>query len=183
MLSISLFLYFAMVVAAEGNAVPTISPTFIPTATLHPTVALTNAPIPAPVPIRPCYSNLTEIKDLVGLKSPFIVETYILCPDTIYVMGSFDPIGDVMIEGWDPIITRANSVFQCGDDGKSSNNCVITGGDIQILHEVVTYNKESKDNVVIKGITFEDATSGSIILAASGDISLIDCIFRVSSIV
>ena len=180
MLSIALFLYFATVAAAQDNAVPTISPTFIPTTTLQPTAALTSAPIPAPVPIRPCYSNLTEIQDLVSLKSPFVVETFILCPDTIYVMGSFDPIGEVQIEGWDPIFTRANSIFQCGDDGKSSNNCVITGGDIQILHEVVTYNKESKDNVVVKGITFEDATVAGIMLAASGEISLIDCIFRVS---
>ena len=179
MLSISLFMCYAMVVVAENNAVPTISPTFVPTTTLHPSVALTKAPIPAPVPIRPCYSNLTEIYDLVSLKSPFIVETYILCPDTIYVMGSFDPVGDVNTEGWDPIFTRGNSIFQCGASGKSSNNCIIRGGDIQILHEAITYNKESKDNVVIKGITFEDASSGSIILA-SGHISIIDCIFRVS---
>ena len=172
-----------MVASVETTDVPTISPTFAPTTTLHPTATPTKAPIPAPVPIRPCYSNLTELEDLVSLKSPFVVETYTLCPNTTYTIGSFDPTTEVNIDGWKPIFTRANSIFQCGDDGKSSNNCVITGGNFQILHEVISFNRESKDNVVIKGITFEDATNGGLLLAAPGDITLIDCIFRVSRIV
>jgi hypothetical protein len=169
-----------MVVAAQNDDLPTVVPTFTPTATLLPTAAPTRAPIPAPVPIRPCYSNLTEIEHLVSLKDPFIVETYILCPDTIYTMGSFDPITEISIDGWKPIFTRANSIFQCGEDGKSSNNCILTGGAVQIFHEVVTFNREDKNNVVIKGITFEDAKTGGVVLAAPGDITLIDCIFRVS---
>lgn len=179
LLSLTLFLFSATAVAAESNDLPTISPTFTPTTTLHPTATPTIAPIPAPVPFRPCYSNLTEIENLVSLKSPFTVETFILCPDTTYTMGSFDPITNVNVDGWKPIFTRANSIFQCGEDGKSSNNCVISGGNFQMMHEVITFNWESKDNVVVKGITFEDATSGGVLLAASGDITFIDCIFRV----
>ena len=169
-----------MVTAAENNDVPTISPTFTPTTTLHPTATPTHASIPAPVPVRPCYSNLTEIEVLVSIKSPFIVEKYILCPRTTYTMGSFDPVKNEIIDGWKPVFTRANSIFQCGEDGKSSNNCVITGGNFQFMHEVFSFNEESKDNVVIKGITFEDAIRGGVLLAAPGDITFIDCIFRVS---
>jgi hypothetical protein len=182
MLSLSLFLCYAMAATAQNTDVPTISPTFSPTTTLHPTPSPTSAPIPAPVPIRPCYSNLTEVEDLVSLKSPYVLETYILCPDTIYAMGSFDAITKVNIDGWKPIFTRANSIFQCGEDGKSSRNCVITGGNFQMMHEVIAFNRESKDNVVVKGITFEDAMNGGVLLAAPGDITFIDCIFRVSRI-
>jgi hypothetical protein len=179
MLSFSIILCCAMVTAAQNTTVPTISPTFTPTNTLQPTATATKSPIPAPVPVRPCYSNLTEIEDLVSLKSPFVVETYTLCPDTTYIMGSFDATANANIDGWRPIFTRANTIFQCGADGKSSNNCVITGGVYQLMHEVLTFNGEIKDNVVIKGITFEDATTGGILLAAPGDITFIDCIFRV----
>jgi hypothetical protein len=169
-----------MVTASESSVGPTISPTFTPTTTLHPTTAQTKAPIPSPVPFRPCYSNLTEIEDLVKMKSPFIVETYILCPNTTYKMGSLDVFANEMIDGWKPIFTRSNSIFQCGEDGKSSSNCIITGGVFQLMHEVQTFNNELKENVVIKGITFEDATRGAALLAAPGDITFIDCIFKVS---
>jgi hypothetical protein len=191
MRSLSFFLCFAIAgpvtVAAQENAtvpvaapaVATPEPTYEPTTTFPPTGTPTRAPIPAPVPVRPCYSNLTEIEDLVKLKNPFIVSTYILCPNTTYTMGR--PNEDhKYLDGFEPLYTRSNSIFQCGEDGKSSNKCVFMGGEYQVFHDFLSYNQENKVNVVFKGITFENAKGGGLILVAPGDITFIDCIFRVS---
>jgi hypothetical protein len=177
---LSIFLCVAIVTAEENVTVPTISPTYEPTTTFPPTGTPTRAPIPAPVPKRPCYTDLLEVENMLKLKNPFEVETYTLCPNTVYQMGTVDPETYEIVNGFRPIYTRSNSVFQCGEDGKSSNNCTITGGEYQVFHDFVAYNRENKVNVVIKGLTFEDAVGGGLIMAAPGDITLIDCIFRVS---
>jgi hypothetical protein len=162
-------------VIATGNvSVPTISPTKEPNTTL--------TPIPAPVPDRPCYTDLVEIADKLKLKNPFTLETYIFCPGTFFQMGTVDPTTDEVLNGYRAIFTRSNSIFQCGEDGKSSNNCTIYGGEYHVFHELPSYNRESKVNVVMKGLTFVNATGGSVVLAAPGDITFIDCIFRVSSL-
>ena len=183
MRSALIFLCAISVAAQESITIPTISPTYEPTTTFPPTGTPTKAPIPAPVPVRPCYSNLTEIEDLVKLKNPFLVETYILCPDTIYQMGTFDSTSFKIVNGSRPIYTRSNSIYQCGVDGKSSNNCIITGGEYHVFHEYTSYNRENKVNVVMKGLTFEDASGAGLIIAAPGDITFIDCVFRVSWVV
>jgi hypothetical protein len=94
-------------------------------------------------------------------------------------MGTFDPTTFKIENGSLPILTRSNSIYQCGEDGKSSNNCIITGGEYHVFHEYVSYGKENKVNVVMKGLTFEDANGGGLIIAAPGDITFIDCVFRV----
>ena len=180
MRAVPIFLCVFIVSAEEVVTIPTISPTFEPTATFPPTGTPTRAIVPAPVPVRPCYANLTEVEDLVKLKNPFLVETYILCPNTIYRMGTFDVTTYQIQNGFPPIYTRSNSLYQCGEDGKSSNNCVITGGEYHVFHEYASYNRENKVNVVMKGLTFENASGGGLIIAAPGDIAFIDCIFRVS---
>jgi hypothetical protein len=195
-----LFVAGAAIVAAQENATvpvaspenatapvtaPTIAtrdPTYEPTTTFPPTGTPTRAPIPAPVPDRPCYSNLTEIEDKIKLKNPFIVETYILCINTNYTIGVVNEDYKI-VNGFNPIYTRSNSILQCGEDGKSSNNCIITGGVYQMFHDFLSFNLENKVNVVIKGLTFEHASGGGIIMAAPGDITLIDCIFRVRCVV
>ena len=180
MMSLAVFLYCVMAAAAQDDAAPTVvDPTFTPTASLLPTVSPTKAPIPAPVPDRACYTDLQEIHDKVSLKDPFIVETYILCPNTVFTIGTVDDTENTSTGGAKTISTRAKSIFQCGTDGKSSNNCIVTGGTIQILHDRSDFQNEDKPNVVIKGITFEDASYSSAVLAAPGDITFIDCIFRV----
>ena len=184
----ALIVFYAAIVAAQNSiTVPTISPTveqtvvatYEPTTTFPPTGTPTTS-LPAPVPVRSCYTNLTEIADLVRLKNPFIRETYILCPNTIYPMGTYDTALSQVVNGFEPILTRSNSMFQCGADGKSSNNCIISGGDIHVFHEYTAFNRENKVNVVMRGITFEDANGAGIIVAAPGDITFVDCVFRVS---
>jgi hypothetical protein len=180
MRSIIISLCAAIAAAQENITVPTISPTYEPTTTFPPTGTPTKSPVPAPVPVRPCYTNLTEIADLVKLKNPFLLETYILCPNNIYQMGTFDPTTFKIENGSEPIFTRSNSIYQCGEDGKSSNNCIITGGEYHVFHDYVSHGRENKVNVVMKGLTFEDANDGGLIIAAPGDITFVDCVFRVS---
>jgi hypothetical protein len=147
--------------AAQGNGTNTSS---VPT----------RAPIqPVPVPDRPCYTNLTEIELLVKQKNPFALERYILCPNTIYYIGG--------IEAFKPIKLRSYSVFMCGEDGKSSNNCTISGGAFHVLSSLENFS-ENIVGVALQGLTFDDGNDAGILLAAPGDVTFIDCIFQVSKI-
>jgi hypothetical protein len=196
-ISVCLYLLFAkiaLVAAQQSNSTgngtvsvptPTLSPTITrppftwePTTTFPPTMTPTRAPIPAPVPDRSCYTNLTEIDDKNKLKNPFVVETFVLCPNTVFKMGVYGPDGDI-VDGYNPLQPRSNTIYTCGEDGKSSNNCTLDGGGYHIYHSFVTYNRENKVGVVLKGITFNDSIEGGVILVAPGDITFIDCIFSV----
>lgn len=200
MRSIVPLLYFsfsqlAVVLAQQGNATsnatipapsvtlsPTITPppyTWEPTTTFPPTRTPTRAPIPDPVPNRTCYSNLTEIDDKNKLKSPFVEETFVLCPNTVFEIGQWGEDGDV-VDGYNFLHPRSYTIYSCGEDGKSTNNCTFRGGTYQIYHTFVSYNRENKVGVVVKGITFDSSVEAGIILAAPGDITFIDCHFIVS---
>lgn len=180
-----LFLLFSASVAAQTTTPTTTfapTPTPEPTTTYYPTVPPTQAPIPAPVPDRACYTDLQEIQDKIELKNPFLLETYILCPNTVYKFGTQDTVTLEYVDGSAPILSRSNSIFQCGADGKSSNNCTFTGGEYHVWHLYGSHNLENKVNVVFKGLTFENAIEGVLVLGAPGDITIIDCIFRVSGV-
>jgi hypothetical protein len=148
--------------------------------TSNPTTTPTMAPIPAPVPDRACYSNLTEIDIKNELKDPLVVETFVLCPDTVYPIGVFGP-DNVFVDGYVPLRPRSNTTYSCGEDGKASNNCTFSGEIYQVLHMFTTYNNENKVGIVVKGITFEKSMESSLLLVAPGDITFIDCVFSVSS--
>ena len=60
---------------SETNVNETVSPA---PSTLVPTILPT---------LRPCYVNVTEVDDLTKKKDPFIPSTFILCPNTTYVIG------------------------------------------------------------------------------------------------
>lgn len=161
--------------AAQGSrtANSTINATLSPVPTVN---SLT--PVTAPVPKRSCYTNLTEIENLVTLKNPFVEETYVLCPNTIFPIGGLD--SESVWIGYMPINVRANSVIQCGVDGKSSNNCTIQGGPVQLLNSLEKFSGENRVGVFLKGLTFEGAVDANVVLAAPGNITFIDCIFQVS---
>jgi hypothetical protein len=123
------------------------------------------------------------------LKNSLILETFILCPNTIYTMGSyvFDEIEGKfkVVGGYETIYPRANSIIQCGADGKSSNNCTLRGGQYQLWNSYVSYTAKFledkvKVGVVIKGLTFEAAVESNLVLTNEGDITFIDCVFQVS---
>jgi len=135
------------------------------------------------LPPSGCYTDLKELDNRVANRENiFQVETYTLCPNTIYEIGFLGSSG--ITEGGFPALTlRQNTRYICGEDGKSSNNCILTGGQIQVLSTFNSFNGESKSNILLKGLTFQKAESAGALLVAPGDVIFEDCIFRVSGIV
>jgi hypothetical protein len=130
-----------------------------------------------------CYSSLRDVAVAMEDKNPFIVETYILCPDTIYTIGDRDPNRpDCYINGDVAIQLRQFSTIQCGKDGSSTNNCTLMGGYNQMATTAGSYNVEEKVGIVVQGITFAQGRGGALFLAAGGDIVFRDCIFKVTQV-
>eukprot|EP00978_Attheya_sp_CCMP212_P039253 scaffold202582_cov46-Attheya_sp.AAC.4 len=70
---------------------------------------------------------------------------YILCPNTVY------EVTDV------PIYPLLNgTIIKCGRDGKSSDNCIIEGGDIQVAirESTLDFYRPEFELVIFKGLTF-----------------------------
>lgn len=68
-----------------------------------------------------------------------------------------------------------------GEDGKSSNNCTLRGGQIQLITGGSSLQKVEVINVLIQGITFVAGLGASVVLVSAGDVTFVDCIFKVSS--
>jgi hypothetical protein len=103
-----------------------------------------------------------------------------LCPNTIFQMGTTGP-NNTIVDGYEAIEPRANTVYTCGEDGRASNNCIIRGGTLQVYLTFVSYNRENKVGVVFKSITFDDSREVGLLLVAPGDTTFIDRVFSVSS--
>jgi hypothetical protein len=166
---------------------PTTSPTGTPTAapsdstapssSSQPTVTPTGAPTFPPAP--DCYTDLDEIlRRERAVYDSTVFREYILCPDTYFLAAGSG-------EGSGPILPRRNTAYKCGVDGKSSNNCIITKGHIHLISADVYWDPsqyEIHSNVTISGITFESGNFGTVVLQNPGDITFVDCIFRVSAV-
>jgi hypothetical protein len=103
-----------------------------------------------------------------------IPRTYVLCPDTVFL------IGDLNDGGQYPILPRSNVAYKCGDEGLSSNNCVIRGGAVQLI--TIGFDGDSSvglDNVLVSGLTFESADIRSVVLDKPGEITFVDCVLQV----
>ena len=162
----------------EGNSNETLlSPTAAAAADNTPTLA----PIRFEIPDMGCFADLSEVADRVAAKNGYQVETYTLCPNTIYKIGSTGT-GTIVEGGSPPLTLRQNTRYICGSDGKSSNNCVLTGGQFQLLSLYNAFDYEIKSNIVLKGITFENGQTAGVLLVAPGDVIFDDCIFRVSHV-
>ena len=162
----------------DNNSNETIlSPTAVPDADNTPTLA----PNRAELPDTGCFTDLNEVSARVAAKNGFQVESYTLCPNTVYKIGSAGT-GTVFEDGFPPLTLRQNTRFICGSDGKSSNNCVLTGGQFQLLSLYNAFDFEIKSNIVLKGITFENGQTAGVLLVAPGDVIFDDCIFRVSHV-
>jgi hypothetical protein len=125
-----------------------------------------------------CYSNLTVLFEDQQDDDQFVQKTYTLCPNTTFVMGFSDSTGDCCFDGMIYLSARKNTRFQCGDDGKLENNCLVTGGETHIVY-IDLINDEDGDNVEFAGITFEDAKLVTAFLGNAGDVTFIDCVFKV----
>jgi len=129
-----------------------------------------------------CFIDLNEVANRVAAKSPSDVETFVLCPDTVYQIG-FLGSGGVIEDGFPALLLRQNTHYRCGEDGKSTNNCIISGGQFQIISTFNSFNEEPKVNVRLDGITFTDGDTAGAVLVAPGDVIFTDCIFRVGHFV
>ena len=111
----------------------------------------------------PCPSD----RSLLGYSNWYTLETdvqtgsgtnYIICP------GSTFDLSDSSAPGWDAehfiYVQGPDSplTIQCGADGKRENNCVVKGG----VHHL-EFGEGARD-VLVKGLTFQDATEGSIMV-------------------
>ena len=178
-----------------------IAPTTAPVPTTEPEAVPSDVTSTAPtqVPLEPgqtreptsppeitfdgCFDNLSDIYVLErGQEDVSIRRRYVLCPGTRYDLGFVDDQGEV-ISGQRMIQLRPNVIYQCGDDGKRSNGCVLNGGDFGVasFYEVFPGISETVENVVIEGLTFQSQQLFSVVLEAAGDITFLDCAFLVSS--
>jgi hypothetical protein len=122
---------------------------------------------------------LTEVQELVNNKSAFVLKKYILCPNTFFPIGFPASNGINTYSGNSPLLLRSNTQYYCGEDGSSKNNCTVYGGQFQVLSTLASFNNENKVNILIQGLTFQAAGNAGALLVAPGDVTFIDCIFKV----
>jgi hypothetical protein len=106
--------------------------------------------------------------------------TYVLCPNTTFaVADAFNQDGSPS-EGQFPLnIARSNIIVLCGMDGSSANNCVLTGGMEQLIFGDLFKSNNSVTNALVRGLTFTQAKTRNIVVRNNGQLSLVDCIFKV----
>jgi hypothetical protein len=171
------------------SAAPTGTPTSTPTISSKPSTSLRPSGNPT---ARPTYAPHPECYDFIGdivarekdvYDSTFYRE-YILCPNTEFVIGNGGP-GGVYTNGDYPIFPRRNAGYKCGEDGKSSNNCRLVGGDFQLISFSGNWPEDQQEphsNVTVSGVTFVSGGYATAILGNAGDVTFRDCIFTVSVI-
>ena len=126
-----------------------------------------------------CFTNTTVLFDyLAGVADGSDDITVVLCPDTVFSIGNLDDGASQVEGGTMPLIAFPRVRYLCGEDGSSTNNCILENGDIQFWSPPGA----AIESVMLQGITFRNATFASILLQGSGQISFIDCIIRVSAV-
>jgi hypothetical protein len=127
-----------------------------------------------------CFRNLDDLYTAIVNKETFAVETFILCPNTVYNVGFLNSTNDYE-GGGPPIYMRENSKILCGDDGSSANNCVLRGGGFHVISTLNLFFEVDEDpiNVLVSGITFDAPAGNGVLLVSPGEIIFNDCMFRV----
>lgn len=125
----------------------------------------------ASVELRDQYSDTSEPR------------TYIMCPNTVYEVGTFVAGNIPPFTGGDAFFQpRPNVHIQCGDDGSSANNCTVIGGTLHVSASTIAGMTEPPTNVTFTGLTFADTNRYSFWGNMPGDITFEDCIFKVSQL-
>lgn len=105
---------------------------------------------------------------------------YILCENRSYRIGFLDSFGTALSEDSDMIQLRPNLHIKCGASGSRENQCLVQSGDIQVDGTSMTgISSSDVDNVVIKGLTFLDASQYMVKINKPGNVLFQDCEFRV----
>jgi hypothetical protein len=118
----SLFLFILacrdLAKAQNGSAAPSIVDTNSTTTTDSPNappVTTTSAPVAAvdPDEMPECFDNLDVLTEFMMQQNVFLVETYILCPNTIFQVGIPTAGIDIFEGGSRPLSVRSNSRILC----------------------------------------------------------------------
>jgi hypothetical protein len=136
----------------------------------------------------PCINSFDQIKNAQFVNGTATAistserQVFILCPNTEFKVGYILPDGSIGA-GQTPLALRSNMTILCGKDGKSSNNCNITTGDIGFYTVQGSFGTDEVtiDNAVLSGITFSDSIRSTYFLIGGmgGNIDIIDCRFYV----
>lgn len=123
-----------------------------------------------------CFNSTTPLFDFLATTADGAQDiTVVLCPKTTFDVGD---LGDTGADnGQMPLIAFPRTTYLCGEDGASTNNCVLRGGEIQFWNPPGAAIGE----ISVRGVTFENSTFVAILLQGSGTIDFIDCIIQVST--
>ena len=111
-----------------------------------------------------------------------VVRTYELCSDTTFNVGSYQDIYNHEFSG-NKITLRPNLHIQCGSNGRRANNCVINGGSLQLDGSMRALPNSNLHNIVLTGITFQDAKQHVGVFQKPGNVLFRDCEFRVRKVI
>jgi hypothetical protein len=141
----------------------------------------TPAPTITPVIIVPdCFSNTTILFYFMKQEAnPVASYIYTLCPNTVFDIGFLDEMGECCVRGMYALFTKSKSHIKCGESGSSDNNCTLLGGQVQVASGPTFFDEDVATEVVFQGITFEAAVDTGVLLSHRGDVTFIDCIFKV----
>jgi hypothetical protein len=133
-----------------------------------------------------CISRLEDIfnaETLLTEQQLTEQRIYTLCPNTVFRPGPVDQNGAV-ISGDAPLATRSNAETRCGNTGKPTNNCTITGtGTYGIFAmSLLVYGEASMENVVFKGLTIDswigEGQIPVLVGADQGKVTFTECVFK-----
>jgi hypothetical protein len=154
-----------------------------------PSAVPTTPATPPPTRTTPdCFTNTTDLFEIMELASPYVDKEYIICPNTVFDIGFLDNDDDdttagttccTIRGGMMTIHVKSKTHIKCGESGSSSNNCTIRGGDFQLLIGPQVFQESMTTNVTFTGLTWEAATDTAMVLATQGDITFVDNIIQV----
>lgn len=144
----------------------------------------------AALAVARCRAQKNTTSCLESLDSVFLAErdvedesilrSYVLCPNTTFSIASAFNESGGPIEGQYPLkIARSNIHVLCGEDGSSANECVLEGGMEQLVFVDLYESNHSVTNVLVQGLTFSKAKTRNAAVKNKGQLSLVDCIFKV----
>jgi len=156
-----------------GNATtaPIAAPILVPTiASMAPTFGT----------VPECYDDLDNIRhrELALTSDDLAVRrTYVLCPATVFLMGKATRGG--FDGGFEPITPRPNVHYKCGPNGSSANSCRLLDGDYAIIS---AGGDPQHTNVTFEGLTIESSFTAGVVAAMAGDLTFVDCVFKVRAL-
>jgi hypothetical protein len=134
-----------------------------------------------------CIASLNDLEALEVQVTDFsVVREYILCPATTFTVAVQDYYGAIQYStGSEMIRLRPNLHLQCGSTGSRSDNCVISGGSVQMdgtSFGASNGTQVSLSNVVITGLTFTNVLKYNVWIDQPGTVSFRDCVFQVNGV-